>query len=97
MQRFEELIRPNGLFLKHAGQYDYYLRQINYTPGKGGFRQELERLGVYGTNSREKFIPTEYLFDSVDNRLEILKGIIDTDGYCEGSSYDICLNLNNLY
>ena len=28
--------------------------------------------------------------------MELLKGIIDTDGYCEGTSYDICLKSQQL-
>lgn len=43
-------------------------------------RRELERMGLYGTHSWNKFIPREYLFDSVENRIQLLQGLCDTDG-----------------
>lgn len=43
-------------------------------------RDELRRIGLYGKKSGEKFIPDDYLYDSVENRIELLKGLLDTDG-----------------
>lgn len=91
LDRFSQLIKPLGMRLAHNQGYDYYLRYILPQRGIGSFKQELHRLNLVGTNSATKFIPQEYLFDSVENRLELVKGLIDTDGYCEGSSYDITL------
>ena len=51
---------------------------------------EIKRLNLYGTNSHTKFIPNKYKYDSIENRFQLLCGLIDTDGYCEGSSYDLC-------
>ena len=42
--------------------------------------EELRRLELCVT-SESKFIPSEYLYDSVENRLELLRGLMDTDGY----------------
>lgn len=39
----------------------------------------ITRLGL-DVNSHEKFIPKEYLFSSIENRFELLRGLIDTDG-----------------
>lgn len=41
---------------------------------------ELRRLRVFGCNSLTKFIPDEYLYDSVDNRVWLMRGLMDTDG-----------------
>jgi hypothetical protein len=41
---------------------------------------ELKRLGLMNTKSQTKFIPKEYLYDSVENRIELLRGLMDTDG-----------------
>jgi intein/homing endonuclease len=46
----------------------------------GEFAKELERLGLEGKGSGEKFIPKECLLSSMDYRLKLLAGIIDTDG-----------------
>lgn len=51
-------------------------------------REELLRLNLLDCTSELKFIPNEYLRGSVTQRIQILKGLIDTDGYCVGSSYE---------
>lgn len=45
---------------------------------------EILRLNLAHT-TKDKFIPTEYLIDSIDNRLALLRGLIDTDGYISSS------------
>ena len=47
----------------------------------------LRQLKLWNTNSSSKFIPHEYLTSSIDNRLEILAGLIDTDGTNHKSGY----------
>ena len=34
-------------------------------------------------NSEEKYIPDEYLFNTVENRIALLQGIMDSDGYVD--------------
>ncbi len=46
--------------------------------------KELMRLKLLGTNSSTKFIPLSYQFDSVENRKELLRGLMDTDGTIYG-------------
>lgn len=41
----------------------------------------LSMLGLRGLSSLEKFIPDAYLFASVEDRTELLRGICDTDGH----------------
>ena len=41
-----------------------------------------------GTNSHSKFIPYEYRVSDAKSRLEILAGLIDTDGSINGNCYD---------
>ena len=54
--------------------------------------EELRDLGLYGLGSHEKFIPRDYLNSNVEQRLELLAGLIDTDGYKhiygDSSSYE---------
>jgi SNF2 family DNA or RNA helicase len=42
----------------------------------------LKQLELMGTKSNNKFIPNIFKYTSVENRLEILKGLMDTDGSC---------------
>lgn len=39
---------------------------------------------ILGTcNSEEKYIPNEYLFNTVENRIALLQGLMDSDGYID--------------
>ena len=45
-----------------------------------GITDKIKSLGLYDKKSDTKFIPTDYLFNSIGNRLELLRGLLDTDG-----------------
>lgn len=52
------------------------------TPNKTSWtKNELVRLGLMGLKSKEKFIPDEYKYASIEDRRLLLRGLIDTDGY----------------
>ena len=61
-----------------TSKYGYALisekRQRNF------YRKELQRMELMGNKSEHKHIPKEYLFDSIENRFELLAGLLDTDG-----------------
>lgn len=67
---------------------------------KGRFKNplisDMKYYGLYRPD--EKFIPTEYLVNSRENRLKLLAGLIDTDGYTNqvGKSYLICTKYSKL-
>lgn len=42
--------------------------------------QQLKLLGLWGKLSQDKFIPTMYMNLSINNTLELLQGLMDTDG-----------------
>lgn len=50
------------------------------TKGKNIYLNELRKLGLYNTHSYERFIPIEYMNSSREQRLELLNGLLDTDG-----------------
>ena len=71
---------------KH-GKYDYGITSINKikTSGKKGhytnlFKLELSELNLYGKKSENKFIPTIYKNSSKRQKLELIQGLMDTDG-----------------
>lgn len=45
--------------------------------------ESLCSLGLQGTDSFTKFIPNNYLTASIDDRIALLRGLIDTDGHCD--------------
>jgi hypothetical protein len=44
-------------------------------------RTTLETLKLYGKDSYNKFIPSAYLYSSIEDRIRLLQGLMDTDGY----------------
>lgn len=42
--------------------------------------EEIEKLGLLGHPAWEKFIPDVYKFSSIEDRLDLLRGLMDTDG-----------------
>jgi replicative DNA helicase len=74
----------------HAGRYDYRIvrRDRGRVPGFAGaqpnpLRVALEALQLSGLPSDRKFIPALYLTASRERRLELLRGLLDTDGWVE--------------
>lgn len=59
-----------------ARTYDFY---------RTGMLQDLRELGVLGN----KHIPAQYLHASLDQRLELLAGLLDTDGYCTARGAEV--------
>jgi len=61
-------------------------RKIKYTePSKTV--EFLRSFDIYDKLSYEKYIPEEYLYSSVDDRLNLLHGLLDTDGFVQGTSH----------
>ena len=50
-------------------------------PGCNELTNKLRLLGLQGSNSSDKFIPLEYLNADKDSRWELLRGLMDTDGW----------------
>lgn len=47
---------------------------------KNDVLEATRELGLQGCRSWEKFIPEQYLFSSIEQRRELLRGLMDTDG-----------------
>ena len=43
-------------------------------------RSQLSKLGLLGTKSDTKFVPRQFLYGSIETRLSVLQGLMDTDG-----------------
>jgi hypothetical protein len=89
---------PAGADLAHRAGCDYGIVRLNRR-GKNGagpatpnpVLNALRALGLMGKGSHEKFIPTVYLHGSVEQRVALLQGLCDTDGYvtCSGSTVEL--------
>jgi len=74
--------------LRAAGGYDWRVVQAGGSHRKGhagvhpnAIRESLKSLGLWGLKSEQKFIPTQYLTASRQARLDLLRGLLDTDGW----------------
>jgi phosphate starvation-inducible protein PhoH len=58
--------------------------QYGYTgvksSGNNPIKNNLIELGVFGKKSYEKFIPEHFKFAKINDRVELLRGLLDTDG-----------------
>jgi replicative DNA helicase len=79
-----------GLMVTHAGRYDYRIvrEDRGHVAGIAGsqanpLRVALEALALSGLTSEHKFIPALYLQAGRQARLDLLRGLLDTDGWVE--------------
>ncbi|MBI2648871.1 MAG: ArsR family transcriptional regulator [Thaumarchaeota archaeon] len=74
-----------------AGQAQEYVLTPGRTGGQAllnGIATDLIALGLYKKTSESKFIPSQYKFGSRRIRLEVLAGLLDTDGSLDAGYFD---------
>lgn len=62
------------------GKYIRIIKKEKNSSIKNRYAEEIIKLGLVDKRSSTKFIPKEYLYDSVSHRTELLQGLMDTDG-----------------
>ena len=79
LEAFKVYAQNNNLSINHISRYDYSIsghgNKINSLTSK------LRSINLMGKNSHSKFIPSNYIYSSIDDRFELIKGLMDTDGY----------------
>nr|NNM90116.1 Flp pilus assembly complex ATPase component TadA [Bacilli bacterium] len=92
IQRVYDEARIRGLHVRVNGygtSRDYYIcSDVKGEYHKNNLIYDLKALGLYGTHAGDKFIPTIYKTASRQQRLELLAGLLDTDGSWGGGGYD---------
>ena len=82
---------PKGVSLKWASVYDWRITgpwpSNQWSPNP--LTKHLQLLGLWGKKSEKKFIPDIYKFSTVDTRMAILQGILDTDGHIRPADNNI--------
>ena len=78
---------PAPLSVKYVSQYDYRITgpMSGGIAGSNEMLASLRSLGLLGKGSDDKFIPQEYLLSSIASRIDLLHGLMDTDGWVEGA------------
>lgn len=70
-----------GYSLKEGEHHNYRLTHPNEFKKEQVYMDALKDLGLWGKLSNNKFIPEIYKEASAQDRLELLRGLMDTDGY----------------
>lgn len=81
--KFSIFCKNRGLSFRHINKYDYCISGNieSSVMVKNTLTRDLKKLGLMGCDSYAKFIPTAYKYASVTNRLSLVRGLMDTDGY----------------
>lgn len=70
---------PEGVSVRYCGKYDYAI--VGGGAGKSNAVLNILRsMGLMGKRAEGKFIPEIYKFASVETRIAVLQGLLDTDG-----------------
>lgn len=69
---------------RYSVNYKVFFQKGDLT--SNGFNTELKRMRLTESRSATKFIPDEYKYDSIENRIALLQGMMDTDGTVECKS-----------
>lgn len=73
---------PAGVKIKHNASsrdgYDYYV--TGDSSAANPVKDALRELGLWGCKANTKSVPLVYLHNSASTRLEVLRGLMDTDG-----------------
>jgi superfamily II RNA helicase/transcriptional regulator with XRE-family HTH domain len=72
---------PSGATLRKLphNRYDWYVGSSR-RQARNPVVTELQRLGLMGRRAADKYVPHAYKFASLDDRLALLQGLLDTDG-----------------
>lgn len=72
----------NKLQLKHKKEYEYGISNKEHQGKKNWLGIALDELDLRGKKSDTKFIPEMFKLSFIEDRLEMLRGLMDTDGSC---------------
>lgn len=72
------LVDFNGSFVKNKSNLQYLFKSNDVRENK--LYRCIQQLGLLDKDSSNKFIPKEYLYSSIEDRLELIRGLVDTDG-----------------
>lgn len=102
-ERISKLLPPGyTTSWSEGGRYLRFIRADNSTNRgnrrlrKNEIAEEIKRLGLTETRSATKFIPESYIYDSIENRVELLRGLLDTDGHAIADRPDALFSSTSL-
>ena len=82
VEKFNKHLESIGCSLVYRTKYTYYIKHPT------SIYKVIEGMGLC-VRAEDKHIPREYLFASIEDRLELLRGYFDGDGYASRSAYEV--------
>jgi len=95
VQRVQDLL-PKGYNLSITNKEGCFYCIITSDKAVPTFWKLLDSLDLLGRGSHDKFIPESYKFGSHDQKLELIRGLMDTDGYANKSTIEYYTISNQL-
>lgn len=91
---FKKFAESICLQVTNSDEFTYDVTTGSNTGGHGRnpWRNFLKKYNLLGN----KHIPDDYKFNSMESRLKLLAGLIDSDGYEDHNAFDFCLKSEKL-
>lgn len=89
---FEKKLREIDCMLSYSSQYDYYITKIG-RKGSNTFLRELNKYNLLNN----KHIPHDYKCNSREVRLQVLAGLLDSDGFLNKGCFDFIQKNETLF
>jgi len=82
LDEFRSYCDSIGAKLIHRSNYDYAISYgADHKKKENQLTKELRNLKLMGCNSHQKFIPEDYKYSDYLDRLDLARGLMDTDGF----------------
>ncbi len=87
ISKFASLL-PEEDELSQADNSSFRIKRKERNGEPSATKQALSKYGLMGLKSADKFIPREYLWNSLDARYALAQGLIDGDGYVHNKTIE---------
>lgn len=81
IENISNILDEDEMYLSYQGRYDYNIVKADRKSKiRNKYIEFIKKIGLFNLKSDEKYIPNIYKFNSVENRIKLLNGIMDADG-----------------
>lgn len=87
LEKFKNRMLDGLTLVDKGNNKDYKIRDDKKYDRRNRLMSIIKELGLFKKDSHNKFIPEIYKMSSIDDRIELLRGLIDTDGEIDHGAY----------
>lgn len=97
LKKVKDIVEQYGCTINNESKnsIDYIIGGTKGPKGYNYVRDCLEKLCLFHHRSEEKFIPKMYKFACEEDRIELLKGLLDTDGTVSKDGWHVSYNTSS--